>query len=29
MFEDQTAKVPVDFPDVGIFYVEEEYVHLA
>jgi hypothetical protein len=26
MFEDQTAKVPVDFPGVGIFYVEEEYV---
>ncbi len=25
-FEDQTAKVPVDFVNVGIFYVEEEYV---
>jgi hypothetical protein len=25
-FEDQTAKVPVEFPVVGVFYVEEEYV---
>lgn len=27
-FEDQTAKVPVDVPGVGMYYVEEEYIRI-